>query len=58
MDDDEDSDDAPRGGRHKGKLDGKKMEKEKKKRSAEAANFMEEIGEIMKSKEAMMERHS
>lgn len=37
--DDDDSDDAPKGGRNKGKPDGTKKDKERVKRSTKASNF-------------------
>jgi hypothetical protein len=45
----EDSDDA-KGGRYKGKPDGRRMEKDNAKKKAETASLREKIGELMKSK--------
>ena len=57
VEDDDDSDDAPRGGRNKGKPDGNKKEKARVKRMAEAITLRDQIGEIEKMKETMLAKH-
>ena len=50
-------DDVPLRGINKDKPDGRKMEKEQVKRSAEASTLRDQIASMMKSKEAMMAKH-
>ena len=57
MEDDEDSDDAPKGGRNKDNPDGRRMEKDQAKRSAKASTLRDQIASMMKSKEPMMAKH-
>ena len=57
MEDDEDSDDAPKGGRNKDKPDGRKMEKDQARRTAEASTLKDQITYMMKDKEAMVAKH-
>lgn len=56
VEDDDDSDDAPRGGRNKGKPDGNK-EKARVKRNSEAITLRDQIGEMAKMKEDMLAKH-
>lgn len=55
-DEDDDSDDAPRGGRDKGKPDGNK-EKSRVKSLAEATTLRDQIGDMTKMKETMLTKH-
>ncbi|KAE8784320.1 hypothetical protein D1007_42103 [Hordeum vulgare] len=50
LEDNEDSEDAPNGGRNKGKPDGNRKEKERGKRPADAISLWEQIGDTMKVK--------
>ena len=57
VEDDDDSDDTPRGGINKGKPDGNKKEKARVKRTAKAITLRDQIGEMAKMKEAMLAKH-
>ena len=56
-DEDGDSDDAPVGGRSKGKPEGNKKEKARVNRTAEATTLREQIGDMAKMKETMLSKH-
>ena len=45
------------GGRNKNKPDGRKMEKDQCRRSAEASSLKDQIASLLKAKEAMMSKH-
>ena len=56
LEDDDNNDDAPKGGRNKNKPDGRKLDKDRVNRSAEASNLREQISEMVKVKETMLEK--
>jgi hypothetical protein len=55
--DDDDSDDAPRGGRNKGRPDGRRKEKDRMKRRADQERSPVKIDEMMKSKKQWAHEH-
>ena len=50
LEDDYDSDDAPKGGRNKGKPDERKMDKDRVKWLAKASNLREKVSKVVKVK--------
>lgn len=56
-DEDDDTDDALRGGRSKGKLEGNKKEKARVKMTVETTTLREQIGDMAKIKETMLSKH-
>ena len=57
VEDDYDSDDAPKGGRNTNKPDGRKLDKGRVNRLVEASSLREQISEMVKVKETMLEKH-
>lgn len=57
LEDDDDSDDAPRGGRNRGKPGENNKEKARVKRSAEASTLRDQSSEMVKVKEIMLAKH-